>query len=59
MNIQNKYYRIALIGAAVCIVLQVVLFFAVDPYLASVVSPLYSIWVILFVVGWRTEHPRR
>lgn len=59
MNIKNKYYRIALIGAAVCIVLQVVLFFAVDPYLASVVSPLYSIWVIVFVVGWRKEHPRR
>lgn len=59
MYLKNKYYRIALLGAAACLVLQVVLYFAVDPYLVSAVAPLYSIWVILVVVGWRKEHPRR
>ncbi|TPE45484.1 hypothetical protein [Pontibacter mangrovi] len=55
----NKYYRIALFGAAVSLALQLVLFFSVDPFLASVISPLYPVWLILFVVGWRKELPRR
>ncbi|GAB3824728.1 hypothetical protein [Pontibacter rugosus] len=59
MNLQNPYYKIALSGVVLCLLLQVVLFFAVDPYLASVVSPFYPIWIIFFVVGWRKEHPRR
>ncbi|MFD3002922.1 hypothetical protein ACFS7Z_21325 [Pontibacter toksunensis] len=59
MKIQNRYFRIALVGLFLNIVLQVVLFFAVDPYFASIVSPLYSIWFILFIVGWRKESPRR
>ncbi|ARS36963.1 hypothetical protein [Pontibacter actiniarum] len=58
MNLKNPYYKIALIGAALNLVLQVVLFFAVDPYIASALSPLYPIWFILLVVGWRKEHPR-
>lgn len=59
MSIQNRYYRIAAIGLVLQIVLQAVLFFAVDPYFASILSPLYSIWFILLVVGWRKEHPRQ
>ncbi|WP_161889533.1 hypothetical protein [Pontibacter russatus] len=59
MHTRNRYYRIALIGLALQIVLQAVLFFAVGPYFASILSPLYSVWIILFVVGWRKEHPRR
>lgn len=59
MNLNNTYYKIAFIGFCLCIVLQLVLFLAIDPYLASVISPFYPIWLIIFVVGWRKEHPRR
>jgi hypothetical protein len=59
MGIKNRYFRIAAIGMALTAVLQVVLFFVVDPYLASVLSPFYSVWIIIFVVGWRKESPRR
>lgn len=59
MNLNNTYYKIALIGIVLSLLLQLVLFFAVDPYLASVVSPFYPVWFILLVVGWRKEHPRR
>ncbi|WP_162054431.1 hypothetical protein [Pontibacter pamirensis] len=59
MKIENRYYRIAAIGLVLNLLLQVILFFAVDPYFASILSPLYSIWFILFIVGWRNEHPRR
>lgn len=59
MNLRNRYYKIAIIGAAATLLLQVILAFAVDPYLVSVLSPIYPVWVILFVVGWRKEHPRR
>lgn len=59
MKIKNRYFRIATIGLALNLLLQVVLFFAVDPYFATILSPLYSIWFILFVVGWRHENPRR
>ncbi|MCX2740648.1 hypothetical protein [Pontibacter anaerobius] len=59
MNLRNTYFKIALVGFMLSLLLQFVLFFAVDPYLASVISPLYPIWFILFVVGWRKEHPRR
>ncbi|WP_299761991.1 hypothetical protein [uncultured Pontibacter sp.] len=59
MNLSNTYYKIALIGIVLSLLLQLVLFFAVDPYLASVVSPFYPVWFILLVVGWRKEHPRR
>ncbi|OKL40891.1 hypothetical protein [Pontibacter flavimaris] len=59
MNLRNKYYRIAVYGFVLSLLLQLVLFFAVDPYIASVISPFYPVWFILFVVGWRQEHPRR
>ena len=59
MNTFNRYFRIAFTGLALQIVLQAVLYLVVDPYFAAVLSPLFSIWVILFVVGWRKEHPRR
>jgi len=56
---RNRYYTIALTGLAANVMLQLVLYLAVDPYLASVISPFYPIWFILLVVGWRKEHPRR
>jgi len=56
---RNRYYTIGFIGLAASVLLQLVLFVAVDPYLASVVSPFYAVWFILLVVGWRKEHPRR
>ncbi|GAB3525880.1 hypothetical protein GCM10027443_00430 [Pontibacter brevis] len=59
MKIENRYFRIAIIGLVLNLLLQVILFFVVDPYFATILSPLYSIWFILFVVGWRKEHPRR
>ncbi|WP_114782898.1 hypothetical protein [Botryobacter ruber] len=55
----NKYYKIAFAGVLVNLLLQVVLSFAVDPYLAAVFTPFYPVWFILLVVGWRKEHPRR
>ncbi|GAA4439179.1 hypothetical protein GCM10023188_35330 [Pontibacter saemangeumensis] len=59
IRIKNRYFRIAAIGLVLHILLQAVLFFVVDPYFASILSPLYPIWFILFIVGWRKEHPRR
>lgn len=59
MNWPNRYYSIAILGAVATFLAQVILMFAVDPYLASILSPFYPVWVILFVVGWRKEHPRR
>ncbi|MCC9165453.1 hypothetical protein [Pontibacter harenae] len=55
----NKYYKIAAVGAVVTFLLQIILAFAVDPYFASILSSLFPVWIILFVVGWRKEHPRR
>ncbi|WP_276498482.1 hypothetical protein [Pontibacter litorisediminis] len=59
MKLSNNYYKLAFWGCVLSLLLQLVLFFAVDPYLASVVSPFYPVWFILFVVGWRKQHPRR
>ena len=56
---QNKYYRAAIFGAAATFILQTILALTVDPYFASVLTPLYPVWIIVFVVGWRKEHPRR
>lgn len=59
MKLKNIYFRIAFWGFVLSLLLQLVLFFAVDPYLSSVISPFYPVWFILFVVGWRKESPRR
>lgn len=59
MNWQNRYYRAAIIGAAATFILQTILALTADLYLASVLTPLYPVWIIVFVVGWRKEHPRR
>ncbi|MCC9135746.1 hypothetical protein ACFSKU_17125 [Pontibacter silvestris] len=56
---RNKYYKIAVIGVIVSVLLQLTLFVIVDPFIPSVITPFYSVWLILFVVGWRKEHPRR
>lgn len=55
----NKYYKIALWGAIANLLLQIIVSLAVNPYLAAVFTPFYPVWVILLVVGWRKEHPRR
>ena len=59
MNLKNKYYTIAVVGAIVTLLLQLILTLTVDPYIAAVFSPFYPVWIIVFVVGWRKEHPRR
>lgn len=59
MSLDNKYFKIAIVGAALTLIAQLVLFLTVDPYIPAVLSPVYSVWVILFVVGWRKKYPRR
>lgn len=56
---RNRYYTIAFTGIIVNVLLQVILFVAVDPYLVAVLSPFYTVWIILLVVGYRKDHPRR
>lgn len=53
------YYRIGVAGFALNLVLLLVLPFVVDPYFASAFGSFFPIWIILLVVGWRKEHPRR
>jgi hypothetical protein len=55
----NKYYKIAFFGAMATLLLQIVVSLAVDPYLAAMFTPFYPVWVMVLVVGWRKEHPRR
>lgn len=55
----NIYYRIGVVGLVLNLLLLFILPFAVDPYFASIFSSLVPIWIILLVVGWRKEHPRR
>ncbi|MFT2011202.1 hypothetical protein ACMA1I_21205 [Pontibacter sp. 13R65] len=59
MRKRNKYYTIGFAGAGLTLLVQLVVAFAIDPYLAAVFTPFYSVWIILLVVGWRKEHPRR
>ncbi|MBJ6117705.1 hypothetical protein JAO76_05860 [Pontibacter sp. BT310] len=59
MTRYNKYYTIAIVGAIVTFLVQVVLMVTVDPYMAAVLSPFYPVWVIVFVIGWRKQYPRR
>jgi hypothetical protein len=54
----NKYYRIAFWGALLTFLTQLVISLAVDPYLVAAFSPFYAVWGIIFVVGWRKDHPR-
>jgi len=59
MNWNNKYYRFAIAAAIVTFILQVILAISFDPYLASALTPFYAVWVMVFVIGWRKQHPRR
>ncbi len=59
MNWNNKYYKIAIAGAVLTFVLQLILGFIYDPFIPTALSSFYPVWVIVFVVGWRKEHPRR
>jgi hypothetical protein len=55
----NNYYRVGLIGLILNLVLLFVLPFVVDPYFTAMVTPFFPVWIMLLVVGWRKEHPRR
>ncbi|RIJ37563.1 hypothetical protein D1627_10655 [Pontibacter oryzae] len=59
MSLHNTYYKVALIGLGLSMILQLLLFLMVGAYLAAVISPLYPVWIIFFIVGWRKAHPRR
>lgn len=59
MKKRNIYYTIGTVGLALNILLSVVLTFAVDPYFASIFHAFYPVWIIILVVGYRKEHPRR
>ncbi|MBA9079161.1 MULTISPECIES: hypothetical protein [Rufibacter] len=55
----NNYYRIGVTGLVLNLLLVLVLPFVVDPYFAAIFNSFFPVWVILLVVGWRKEHPRR
>ena len=59
MRSWNKYYEIAFFGALATLLLQIVISLAVDSCLAAMFSPFYPVWIMVLVVGWRKEHPRR
>ncbi|TXK51996.1 hypothetical protein FVR03_02635 [Pontibacter qinzhouensis] len=59
MKKRNNYYTIAFAGAAITLAAQLIAAFTIDPYLAAVFTPFYSVWLILLVVGWRKDHPQR
>ncbi|MBB6609658.1 hypothetical protein H7F15_01275 [Pontibacter sp. Tf4] len=59
MKSAATYYRVAVGGALLTLVAQGYLWVAVDPFLPAVLSPLYAVWIMVFVVGWRKKHPRR
>ncbi|AKQ44983.1 hypothetical protein TH63_04015 [Rufibacter radiotolerans] len=55
----NNYYRVGLIGLGLNLLLLFVLPMVADPYFLGMVTPFFPVWIILLVVGWRKEHPRR
>jgi hypothetical protein len=59
MDWRNKYCKIAFWGILITFILQLILTLTVDPYVAAVLSPFYSVWIILLVIGWRNKHPRK
>jgi hypothetical protein len=59
MRKRNIYYTIGIAGFILNLLLSVILTFTVDPYFASIFHSFFPVWIILLVVGWRKEHPRR
>jgi len=59
MGAAKKYYTIAYWGAGLTLLFQIILFFTVDPYVVAVLSPFYAVWIMVYVVGWRKEYPRK
>lgn len=59
MKKRNPYYVTGITGIIVNLLLYFVLFFAVDPYFASIFTAFFPVWIIILVVGYRKEHPRR
>jgi hypothetical protein len=55
----NNYYRVGLLGLVLNLALLFVLPLVVDPYFTAMVTPFFPVWIMLLVVGWRKEHPRR
>ncbi|MBD1397356.1 hypothetical protein H9Q13_09285 [Pontibacter sp. JH31] len=59
MGSWNKYYKISFWGAIATLLMQIMVTVAVDMHLAAMFTPIYPVWGIFLVVGWRKEHPRR
>ena len=59
MKKRNPYYLIGITGLVINVLLYIVLTFAVDPYFASIFTSFFPVWIIILVVGYRKEHPRR
>lgn len=59
MKKRNPYYVIGITGLVINVLLYIVLTFAVDPYFASIFTSFFPVWIIILVVGYRKEHPRR
>ncbi|MBK0403111.1 hypothetical protein I5M27_08955 [Adhaeribacter sp. BT258] len=59
MKKRNPYYVTGIAGLIINLLLYFVLFFTVDPYFASIVTAFFPVWIIILVVGYRKEHPRR
>jgi hypothetical protein len=55
----NSYYTIGIAGFILNLLLSIVLTFTVDAYFAAIFHAFIPVWIILLVVGWRKEHPRR
>ena len=56
---RNPYYVIGTVGLVLNIVLYFVLSMAVDPYFANIFAAFFPVWIMILVVGYRKEHPRR
>jgi hypothetical protein len=56
---RNIYYLIGISGLVLNLVLYFILSAVVDPYFGSIFSAFFPVWIIILVVGWRKEHPRR
>ena len=56
---KNIYYLIGIAGLVLNLMLVLVSSIFVDPVFASILTSFFPVWIIILVVGWRKEHPRR